>query len=143
MTPLFQSIAQLLKPYVIKNGYHAVALRLDGKTVRATVHGIVADTFIGRRPANADVCHFDGNKTNNSAANLRYATRAENIADKKRHGTDQAGERNPAAKLTNAQATTIKARRQAGERLAVLAAEYGVAASCVSRIASGTRRAAQ
>lgn len=131
-----------LKPYSAGVGYLAVALRRDGKTCRRFVHFLVAAAFLGPRPSGADVCHRDGNRTNNVATNLRYGTRSSNLADRDAHGTHQRGERNPGAKLTNQQADEIKRRRASGEPLLALAREFNVRESTVSRIANGVRRKA-
>ena len=130
-----------LKPWRTNSGYLMVTLRINGHSVRAYVHALVAEAFIGPRPVGADVCHIDGGKTENAAANLRYDSRSGNLADRAAHGTAQLGERNPAAKLTDKQAGEIRYRRQAGERLISIAAAYGVRESTVSRIANSKRRA--
>lgn len=52
------------------------------------------------------------------------------------------GERNGAAKLTDAQVAEIREARAAGEKLRVIAERYGVSHNHVSRIANNTRRAA-
>ncbi len=70
----------------MKNGYLSVTLCRNGETVRKTVHRLVAAAFIGPAPQGLDVCHYDGVKTNNAAANLRYDTRSGNMADSKRMG---------------------------------------------------------
>lgn len=134
--------ANFMKPWAMKGGYLGVALRVDGRTVKAHVAHLVAAAFHGQRPPGHDVCHNDGNRQNNEPTNLRYATRAQNLADRDRHGTAQIGDRNPAAKLSNAQANDIRRRRASGELLRVLAAEFGVRESAISRIANGHRRAA-
>lgn len=51
-----------------------------------TVHGLVAEVFIGPRPEGLDVCHNDGDKSNNRASNLRYDTHSENQKDEVRAG---------------------------------------------------------
>src|SRR5699024_9822191 len=51
------------------------------------VHSLVAESFIGARPEGMEVCHSDGNKTNNHVANLRFGTSSDNELDKVRHGT--------------------------------------------------------
>lgn len=133
---------KVLKPWLVSGGYLVVSLRIDGKTIDAPIHHLVAEAFIGPRPVGADVCHGDGNPSNNDVENLRYASRSENLADRDLHGTSQRGERNPAAKLTDEQAEQIRLRRKSGESLNLIAAAFRVAASCVSRIANGKRRAA-
>lgn len=125
-----------------KRGYLAVSLRHEDTTLRAYVHTLVADAFIGPRPAGYDVCHNDGTVTNNAYYNLRYASRADNLSDREAHGTAQRGERNPAATLTDEEAAEIRRRRRSGENLRPLADYFGVRESTISRIANGVRRAA-
>lgn len=55
-------------------GYRAVVL--SRKFIR--IHALVAQSFIGPRPAGADVMHLDGSTDNNSLSNLRYGSRSEN-----------------------------------------------------------------
>jgi hypothetical protein len=59
-----------------KQGYPSVNLTLRG---RICVHTLVAEAFIGPRPHNArTVNHKDGDKHNNAAENLEWASYAEN-----------------------------------------------------------------
>lgn len=71
-----------------QQGYPQVALHSPGtpKIVRE-VHKLVAAVFIGPRPDQYETRHLDGNKLNNSVANLEYGTRSENQQDAVRHGT--------------------------------------------------------
>lgn len=72
---------------VNQKGYRLVVL-CDGTHRRTReVHTLVAEVFHGPRPLGMDVCHGDGDKLNNAATNLRYASRAENNLDAVRHGT--------------------------------------------------------
>lgn len=65
-----------LKPYVNTRGYLYVDL---GRSVRGqSVHGLVAETFLGPRPAGHDVDHLDWNRHNNAVSNLRYLRSLEN-----------------------------------------------------------------
>jgi hypothetical protein len=74
-------------------GYHIVHLyRGDRRTVK-TVHSVVAAAFIGPRPEKHDVAHGNGDRLDNRAENLRYATRSENHFDKRRHGTSRLGKK--------------------------------------------------
>lgn len=59
----------------------------DGSHRTVTVHRLVAFTFLGPPPPNHEVCHGDGDPANNNVENLRWGTRAENIYDAVRHGT--------------------------------------------------------
>lgn len=79
-----------LKPYRNSQGYLRVSLRRDGKTFTRQIHTLVAEAFHGPRPDGMDVCHNDGNPSNNSATNLRYDTHSGNLLDMARHGTGNA-----------------------------------------------------
>jgi hypothetical protein len=59
-------------------------------------------------------------------AHLFLGTAADNAADRDTKGRGNRGERNGHAKLSAAQATEIRRRRQAGERRDHLAAEFHV-----------------
>lgn len=74
-----------LTPNITLTGYARVSL---GKGNLHLVHHLVAAAFIGPRPDGHDVCHNDGDRLNNAAANLRYDTRRGNLLDKRKHGTD-------------------------------------------------------
>ena len=134
--------AKFLSPYKggVK-GYPVVALRFRGETLRCSVHQLVAEAFIGPRPAGMDTAHNDGNVENNAVENIRYASRRDNLADRVQHGTAQIGERNPAAVLSDYEAQQIRDRRRSGEKLKVLATAYGVSESAICQIANGKRRA--
>lgn len=67
-------------------GHVTVAL---GKGNSRPVHQLVAEAFIGPRPANMDVAHADGDGGNNRVKNLRYATRSENNGDRILQGKTQ------------------------------------------------------
>lgn len=99
-----------LRPWMAINGYPTVGLRRDGerKTKTVTVHSIIAITFLGERPHNHDVCHGDGDKTNNALSNLRYDTRSANIKDAVRHGSFPTGSRHHFALLTETKVKDIR-----------------------------------
>ena len=79
-------------------------LSKHGRPWSVKAHRLVALAFLGPSPfPRAHVAHYDGDKTNNHVPNLRWATPAENEADKRRHGRAHGappGERHPMAKLT-------------------------------------------
>jgi hypothetical protein len=62
---------------------------------RSYVHHLILEAFVGPRPAGRQAAHGDGNPLNNAVANLRWAARKENAADKVRHGTAVLGTRSP------------------------------------------------
>jgi hypothetical protein len=69
----------ILKPQIADTGYLKVGFRVDGKKTLRPIHQLVMEAFVGPRPDGMDVNHKDGNKLNNSLANLEYCTRKENI----------------------------------------------------------------
>lgn len=95
------------------------------------VHVLVCSAFHGEKPPGMEVAHNDGNRLNNAASNLRWATRSENMHDKHRHGTERVGEARPGAKLTADQVLAIKGDTRP-ERL--IAADYGISGGTVGKI---------
>jgi hypothetical protein len=99
-------------------------------------HTLVLAAFVCPRPDGMEGCHNDGNPWNNNLPNLRWDTPQANQADRVRHGTTNRGERCGAAKLTLEQVRAIRADTRL-QRL--IAADYGVAESAISRIKGGKR----
>ena len=58
-----------------------MAANLAGSTTLCT------RAFLGEKPAGLEVCHQDGVATDTRLFQLRYDTRAANVADCIRHGT--------------------------------------------------------
>ena len=77
----------LRTPLSKMGGYPHVNLWNRGESQVRYVHSLVAETFIGPRPEGTEVCHNDGNPTNNHVANLRFGTQSENTLDRVAHGT--------------------------------------------------------
>lgn len=69
-------------------GYSTHTLYVHGETTFTYAHTLVLAAFVGPRPAGMDARHLDGNPGNNRLDNLAYGTRAENMQDKRRHGTN-------------------------------------------------------
>lgn len=91
-----------IKFEVDKDGYYRAALHLTpGKQTKIHVHRIVYMAFVGEIPKNMVCCHIDSNRTNNHYANLKVATQKENINDKVKNGTWQAGNTHPRMKYTD------------------------------------------
>jgi hypothetical protein len=129
---------RVLKATTASNGYAMVGPRNGGKTVTKTVHRFVAVAFLGPSPTDAhQVAHNDGDPLNNHAHNLRWATCAENHADKNLHGTHIRGERHPFVKLSAGDVLAIRAEHAKGLRSQVeIGLSYGISAQQVGRIGS-------
>lgn len=104
---------------------------------------LVLSAFVGPCPPGHECAHLDGDPTNNMLENLVWATKKENASHKILHGTDPAGERNPAAKMTFAQVEAIREMLESGMRPSLLARIAGVSETAIGRIAHerGWRRA--
>lgn len=61
------------------DGYMRVEFSVNGKRNFAKVHSLVADAFVGTRGPGMTVNHINGDKTDNTARNLEYLSRADNI----------------------------------------------------------------
>lgn len=116
---------QLLKPWKTCVGGTHLAVTL-GHSNKQLVHRLVARTFIPNPENKPDVAHWDNNGLNNRVGNLRWATEAENAADRIRHGTTLRGERHPNAKLTDVDVWEIRQHKSAGAAVDEIAYQYGV-----------------
>lgn len=134
------SVPQNVIGSVNREGYRQVLLSLNGRKRKHSVHILVAEAWIGPRPAGQQVRHRDGVRANCCASNLRYGTPVQNAADRVEHGTDPAGERNPRAVLDRGQVEEVRRRYVAGDErdgAAALARELGVARQTIGRIVRG------
>ena len=99
------------------------------------VYAMVAEAFIGPRPAGHDINHKDGNKLNDAANNLEYATRSENARHWRSLG-HMVGESHTNAKLTMANVFFIR-RMFPIVRSTRLALAFNVTRSAIIRAAKG------
>ena len=141
---LCDDVQRQLKPDVLKRGYLRATLR-HGRMCyrRIAVHQLVMLAFVGPMPKGKIVLHWDNDPQNNCIDNLRYGTHKENEEDKKRHGTHQTGEGNPAAKLTDddvREIRRIKSERGSEWGLNVsLAMKFKVSTCTIKDAASGRK----
>lgn len=120
------------------SGYPMVPLTKAGRRVSKTVHRIVCRAFHGDPPVGKpEVAHKNGNRADARAANLRWANRRENLADRVSHGTLLSGERHPRAILSAADVAAIRLR--AADAAADLADEFGVSDTTIRDVRSGRR----
>jgi hypothetical protein len=70
---------RLLSQIINRNGYCAVHLKQGGRLYYATIHRLVAKSFIQNPDKKEEVNHIDGIKTNNRVENLEWVNRSENL----------------------------------------------------------------
>jgi uncharacterized protein YjiS (DUF1127 family) len=116
--------------------YEQIVLQRDGRPVVTSVHRLVLEAFRGPCPDGHETRHLNGNSLDNRLDNLAWGTRADNSADKRRHGTMQSGARNGGAKLTAKQVEQIRELRP-HRTLQQLADAFGISRSQVKRIVYG------
>lgn len=130
---------KVLKWLVMRgNGYAKVSLCRNAKRKEYLVHRLVAMTFIQENiPPKMDVCHYDGNKLNNSLENLRVDTRWGNSQDQIRLGRTPRGEKCGSNVHTEEKVRSIKAAVESGRSQSEVAREFGVRSQYVHNIMKG------
>lgn len=68
----------ILKQTPDKKGYCRIRVTIEREKRSYKVHRLVAEAFLPKREGAEQVNHLDGNKANNSVANLEWVTNAEN-----------------------------------------------------------------
>lgn len=120
-------------------GYLWVPLCKDGVRKQHRIHRLVAEHFIPNVENKSQVNHIDGNKKNNTVENLEWTTHSENT--KHAYITGLAhnfkGEKCNLSKLTEKEVIEIYKRAKIGEKLRIIADEFGIAYQSVSAIKLG------
>ncbi len=106
----------------------------DGTRRSMSLHRLVARAWLGSIPDGMDVCHCNGDPTDNRVENLRIDTRQANIDDRELHGRTARGSRHGIAKITESQASEIRNRLDSGETRKAVAAAYSLNYTTVDRI---------
>lgn len=126
-----------LKPEVDKDGYHRVKLYSEGYATHWHVHRLVLTTFRGPAGQGQLSAHNNGVRADNRLGNLRWATQAQNVADKMLHGTHQAGSKHGRAKADELSIARVKKLLRSGKTLADTAAETAVSFNTVADVSRG------
>lgn len=109
--------------------------RYDGRSKGA--HRIVCEVVHGAPPThNSEAAHICGNSSCVNPQHIRWASPAQNQADKISHGTNLEADRHPNAKLSNDSVSFIKRSRGIISQ-ADLASRFGVSKSTVAMIHAG------
>lgn len=129
---------RVLREFVSKDGY--LRTQFGGKS--RTVHRIIAMAFIPIENGKDFINHKDGNKRNNSAENLEWCTREENMKHAYAHGLKKPlkGEDNGRAKLSSDDVLLIKENYKKGDKdygAKALAERFNVAHQTICAVVSG------
>lgn len=132
---------RLIKSYLATNGYYFVRLCVKSVKSNRSLHSLVALAFLEKPSDKNEINHKDGDKSNNHPDNLEYMTRSENNTHAYRvlgrapvRSGGARGEANHTAKLTSIQVIEIRKRYAEGEKNGVLASEFKVSPSRITRI---------
>lgn len=120
---------RVLRPGRYERGGH-VSVVLGHGANGSPVHQLIMQTFVGPAPSGCEVCHNNGDPTDNRLINLRYDTRSENIKDVVRQGGRWRG-------LSAEDVQAIRKRLAEGEKGVMLAREFGVSHTQISKIKTG------
>lgn len=125
VTPLGYVVVKIPRGY-----WHNDAVLYAHRVIWESAHGVL--------PADLQINHKNGVKTDNRIANLEVVTGSQNT----KHAMDTGlsttqGESHPNATLTNEAVLAVYARAWAGESMKELAAEFGATYSTIRSIKSG------
>jgi hypothetical protein len=117
------------------DGHYTVRLSIRGHLKGIGAHRLVCEAFHGPAPSPHHVAaHNNGIPADNVPKNLRWATHAENFADRYLHGTEPVGEKNPNARLTAEEVLLIRSHLMFGERPSLISRLFSIPDGYVSRI---------
>jgi hypothetical protein len=127
-----------------KLGYNRVVLSKEGKVKSYLVSHLIALAFIGSRPVGMDVCHNDGNSSNDRLENLRYDSRTNNLLDMNKHRTSNAfrpmpcGEASGTHKLSSEDVISIRRQYKNAIPVSAIRKLYDVCECTIYRAIKGT-----
>lgn len=90
------------------SGYPSVRLTIEGLRKRLPVHRLVAHEYIGPCPNGMQICHINGDRTDNRVENLRYGTAQDNADDRERHGRTSRGAKHSHAIKSSGHAEAVR-----------------------------------
>lgn len=124
-----------LTPEISNAGYARVGVVVDGRLRKISVHRAVCEAFHGPPPTGDHECaHGDGNRLHNRPGNLRWATRAENMADCAVYGRARIEENASHSNLTKDAVAEIRAATRSYGFVTRLAKKFGVSKSCIEAV---------
>ena len=119
--------------------YLEVRLFKDGESIPKIVHRLIAKAFISNPNDLPQVNHKDGDKKNNSVANLEWITNSENQKHAYKLGLQpsRAGENNNKAKITDKDVTLLKQLYNSGMSIIQVSNSTNINMSTIRQIIYG------
>lgn len=138
----FRQEKMLSNERLTKDGYVRVNLHRDNRGHEFRVHRLVAEHFIPNPTHKDTVNHIDGNKLNNTASNLEWADRHEQLNHAYRLKLKQAhrGSSNTQAKLTDDDVRYIRKHYIRNSRefgTVALSKKFGVSNRVIGLVVAG------
>ena len=134
------TVGRVLAQVEHTDGYYTVHLNDTDRRRMMRVSRLVCEAFHGAPPSRGhQAAHNDGNRHNNVARNLRWASAAENVADTVKHGNSLRGPRNPQCRLKAENIREIRTLHAAGATTILLASAYGVSRQHIGKVVKGQR----
>jgi len=126
---------KIRKTFVGTSGYKCLSLSKENQQQTKMVHRLVAEAFYG--PSELQVNHINGDKLDNRAENLEWATQSENMKHAVATGLfkarDMSGEKNPFSKLTDKERTSIGLMRYMRVPQKKIAEMFGICVATVQK----------
>lgn len=136
-TPKKTAHGRILKQRENWAGYMGVCLCRNGEKKSKSVHRLVAKAFVENKDNKPEVNHLNGDRADNRASNLEWATRSENerhayrVLGKEPNKPWDGKPRKFARRFTDEQVRAIRADRRAYR---AIGREYGVSKTTVRDI---------
>lgn len=129
-------IGKILSPAKDRIGYMNCALSKENILRSFKVHRLVALTWVPNPNGYTEVNHIDGNKENNSASNLEWCTRSQNIRHAYSSGliTGLTRDNHGKSVVMSNDIPNIISYRKSGIKVSTIAGWYGCSVDVIYRL---------